>query len=128
MKTETSKISNLAVFLAAIALLMLSLLACDILNSKAKGRASNLGCESDVGLINGEPDAGVKLSVMVKNLGEAGLIRIKPEISTSEGEWNRSQKLQFNAGETKTLTYFFHEPTINATGIQCRVSLQPQAD
>jgi hypothetical protein len=132
MKAETSKQSqyrfNRAVPLVAITLLIVLLLGCRALTSKAKGKASNLGCESDVGLVNGEPDAGVTVSVTVKNVGEAGFITIRPEISTSEGEWNRSQDLHFDAGETQNLTYFFAEPTINATGIQCRVGVLPNAD
>ncbi len=112
----------------AIALLMISLAGCKTLMSKAKGKASDLNCKADVGLVKGELDAGIKLTLTVKNTGEAGYINIKPELSTSEGEWSRSQDLQFDAGETMNLTYFFDEPTIMATSIQCRVGIYPKAD
>lgn len=114
--------------LLAIPILISCLLACRTLTSKAKGQASNLKCEPDVGLVKGEMDAGVKVSVTVRNAGDAGVITIAPEVSTSEGEWNRSQDVQFTKGESKTLTYFFDEPTINATNIQCRVGVLPKAD
>jgi len=115
--------------LMVITLLSMFLIGCPRgLTSRAKGQASNLRCEHDIGFVKGEPDAGITVSVTVKNVGEAGFITIRPELSTSEGEWNRSQDLQFNAGETKTLTYFFDEPTINATSIQCRVGIFPNAD
>jgi hypothetical protein len=111
-----------------MALLVFVLFDCRATMSNARAEASNITCTSDVGLVNGELDAGVKVSVTVKNVGKAGFINIKPELSTSEGEWTRSQNLQFNAGETKTLTYFFHEPTVNASSIQCRIEVSPKAD
>jgi hypothetical protein len=114
--------------LIALGILVVVSLACRGLGSKAKGKASDLKCEAEVGIVKGEMDAGVKVSVVVKNVGDSGFITIKPEISTSEGEWTRSQDVTFTAGESKSLTYFFEEPTINATNIQCRVGVFPNAD
>lgn len=114
--------------LATIAILVIFLLGCRALTSKARGKASNLSCKADVGFVRGEMDAGVNITVVVENVAESGFINIKPELSTSEGEWNRSQDMQFGAGESKTLTYFFDEPTINAKNIQCRVAISPNAD
>ena len=70
-------------------------------------------------------DAGVKVSLTVTNVGEAGIINIRPHINTSEGEWSRSQDIQFRSGESMNLSYFFDEPTINATNIQCTVAVSP---
>ncbi|MET0622170.1 MAG: hypothetical protein ABW250_04225 [Pyrinomonadaceae bacterium] len=84
-----------------------------------------------MGVINNEPDAGIDVKVTVTNVGEAGYIKIRPELSTSEGEWSRSQNLRFNKGESKSLTYFFHEPTVNVfagSNVQCRVGVSPTAD
>jgi hypothetical protein len=111
----------------------LCLTGCDVqtnrqisaLMSNAKGVATNLIVESDVGLINGEPDYGIKFSLQVQNVGDAGPITILPSVSSSEGEWQREQKVQFAAGETRTLSYFFHEPTINASNVQGVVKLYP---
>jgi hypothetical protein len=115
--------------LLAIAILLIAILGCDKGTfSKAKGKAANLKCEADVGIVNGEPDAGVNVIVTVKNVGETGFINIKPELSTSEGEWRRSQDVHFDAGESQILTYFFDEPTINAKNIQCRIGISPNAD
>lgn len=96
--------------------------------SKAKGQWSNLDCKHDTGIVNGELDYGVTVSVTVKNVGQAGTINIKPVLSTSEGQWRRDQDLNFKAGESKTLTYFFSEPTINASNIQCRITVSPTVD
>ncbi|HYG80138.1 MAG TPA: hypothetical protein VD861_07120 [Pyrinomonadaceae bacterium] len=136
MKTGTRQPSeckfNRSTSFITVALLMISLIGCRTLLSKAKGQASNLKCDSDVGFVKGELDAGVKITVSVKNVGEAGFITIRPELSTSEGDWSRSQELHFDAGESKTLSYFFDEPTINAmrdtASVQCRVGISPQAD
>lgn len=106
----------------------LCLPACRSLTSSAKGRASNLKCEKSAGLVNGEMDAGVNITVVVTNAGEAGAITVRPEITTSEGEWSRSQELHFKKGESKTLTYFFDQPTINASNIECQVGVFPNAD
>ena len=76
-------------------------------------------------VMRNEPDAGVNLSFRIKNVGKSGVIKITPRLSTSEGEWTREQTLKFDAGESKHLTYFFHEPTINAENIECYVRASP---
>jgi hypothetical protein len=119
-----------APFVAA-AVMTMALNDCRSTLSNAKGETSDVKCEAGMGVINNEPDAGVNLKVTVTNVGEAGYIKVSPELSTSEGEWSRSQNLQFNKGESKSLTYFFHEPTVNIFGgsaIQCRVAVSPAAD
>lgn len=113
---------------------VLLLLACDpdtkreieAAMSRAAGTVSDLSASEETALVNGEPDYGVKVKFTLLNVSEAGLITITTRLSTSEGEWSRSQKLSFSAGESKLLTYFFHEPTINATNIQYSVTVSPQ--
>lgn len=93
--------------------------------SNAKGVTTNLAATSDVGLINNEPDYGIKISFQVQNVGDAGLITIQPWVSSSEGEWQREQKIQFAKGETRPFSYFFHEPTVNAANVQYGVKVYP---
>jgi hypothetical protein len=93
--------------------------------SAAKPKISGFQCEADVRFVNGEPDAGVKVTFVATNEGDAGPIELIPHISTSEGEWKRDQTLRFDAGETKSLTYFFQEPSINAENVQCGVRTIP---
>jgi hypothetical protein len=115
--------------LMAAAILLSALPGCNKgVFSKAEGKASGLTCEAGVGIVDNEPDAGVNVTITVKNVGESGFINIRPELSTSEGEWSQSQDLHFDAGETQNLTYFFAEPTINARNIQCRIGISPDAD
>ena len=115
----------------AAAVLATALSGCRQIFSNAKGKTSDIKCEPFMGVINNEPDAGINLKVTVTNVGEAGFITVSPELSTSEGEWTRSQTLQFRKGESQTLTYFFHEPTVNvfaSSAIQCRAGVSPSAD
>ncbi len=119
-----------APFLAAAAL-SLALSQCRPTFSNAKGRVSDVKCEPFMGVIDEKPDAGINVKVTLTNVGEAGFIEVTPELSTSEGEWSRSQTLRFRKGETQTLTYFFHEPTVNvfaSSNVQCRAAASPSAD
>ncbi len=95
--------------------------------SDAKGEVSNLRKKEEVKLMNNEPDYGYTVSVTVKNVGKAGVIEIKPWLTSSEGEWNRARTMEFTAGESKDLTFFFHEPTINATDIEYGVDVLPKS-
>ena len=94
-----------------------AILAAGTENSDANCEISNLTGEPDVGIINGEADAGYKISLTVKNVGKSGAIKIAPWLSSSEGEWKREQNLPFEAGASRELEFFFYEPTINATNI-----------
>jgi len=96
-----------------------------LFSSEAKGRIDSSTWEHDVQLRNGWPDAGVKTIHDVTNTGKRGMILVSVTLSCSEGEWGREQKMQFDAGETRKVEFFFHEPTINATNIQTRSRLIP---
>ncbi len=123
-----SGFTTLSSFLV-IAFLLVALSACHKGTfSKAKGKASEPACQKQVGFVKGELDAGYDVIVTIRNVGQPGFIHIRPELSTSEGEWSRSQDVHFDAGESQTLTYFFDEPTINAGNIRCRVAISPSAD
>lgn len=101
---------------------------CQSLTSQARGEMSNLRCEDTSRIVNGQFDYGFNVVFTVKNTGQLGAINVKAELSTSEGEWQREQNLNFTAGESQTLTYFFDEPTINVNNPQCKVRVFPQAN
>lgn len=103
------------------------LAGCDAMGSKAAGVLQNGSCNGDVGIINDQFDAGVSYSFDLINRGETGPLQITVKLSTSEGEWSREQTLEFAPGERRRLTYFFHEPTINATNIACSANIWPEA-
>ncbi len=94
--------------------------------SDAEGIVSDLQGQADTVFISGDPDYSIAVSFRVKNVGKAGIIKISPWLSTSEGEWSRVQNMTFSRGETKILKYSFHEPTINATNIQYGVKVHPR--
>lgn len=99
--------------------------AIDAALSEAKGQVQNLQASNDSRIINDEFDYGWTVSFSIKNVGKAGIIMVSPWISCSEGEWSLFQKVSFAAGETKSFTYFFHEPTINASNGQYGVKVNP---
>ena len=127
MKENYSK-SGWSGFLLVIVILVGVSAGCKELLSNAKGKIVQQSCESDAGVVNGEMDYGVTVKLRVKNVGEAGTLKITAAISSSEGEWKKNQTLTFRAGEEKSLTYFFHEPTINVRNVECQLGVSPDAD
>jgi hypothetical protein len=89
------------------------------------GQVSNIKVEEEPELVNGQMDWGAKVSFTVTNFGVAGTIHVSVHLTCSEGEWTREQDLIFRPKETMSLTYFFQEPTINATNIQAHVVVNP---
>jgi Domain of unknown function (DUF4190) len=91
------------------------------------GEVLNIHAEPETKLIEGDFDYGFTVTVIVRNKSkERSTLTVKPWLSCSEGEWHRSQELVFDGEETKRLTYFFHEPTINATNIQYGAGVDPE--
>ncbi|MCA1620939.1 MAG: hypothetical protein LC795_16855 [Acidobacteria bacterium] len=126
--TRTHPLSACAAPFLAAAVLMLAPDNCGPVFSAAKGKTSNMTWAKTTRIVNGEFDAGLEVKVTVTNVGEEGFLYIRSECTTSEGEWSRKQDLLFDKGETRALTYFLHEPTINAENIECRVGVRPKAD
>lgn len=104
---------------------MIFLSGCDVITSEAVPQFSNFQCNSDFRIVNEEPDAGWTASFTITNVGKPGNINIMPKLSTSEGEWVRDQTLYFGAGESRNLSYFFSEPTINAENPSCYANTIP---
>lgn len=121
----TKPIKHLLSFSLLFLFVFLAIGSDESTTSKANGQVSNFEVTADFGVINDEPDAGYSISFTVKNVGENGVIKIIPKLSCSEGEWTREQTLTLNAGESRDLTYFFHEPTINSTNVQGTVNVNP---
>lgn len=93
--------------------------------NEAVGHIVEVHQVADVGLINGEPDAGVRVKTTIRNEGKEGFLRVKARLSSSEGEWTREQKLHFDSGESKDLAWFFSEPSVNASNVQSWVEVSP---
>ncbi len=93
--------------------------------SNAKGVPSDFKIFNDAGVINNQLDAGYTISFTVKNTGQEGVITINAKLSCSEGEWTRSQTVNFKPNESNNFSYFFHEPTINATNVHGSVNVIP---
>jgi hypothetical protein len=95
-------------------------------SNKAKGQLyGSVRCMGETRFINGELNYGISATVTVMNTGQTGFIKVIVYLKTSEGEWVRCEELPFSAGEYKTLTYFFPEPTHNTSDIHCRVAVFP---
>lgn len=124
-KTTAQRILSALLTLAVFSTTLV-FMGCPPLFSDAKGKVLSVTAEHDMGLVNGEADYGFTVTLVIKNVGGTGEIRITPGLSCSEGEWDRTQTLQFRAQETKRLTYFFHEPTVNASNCHYGASVWPK--
>lgn len=113
--------------LVAFALLSTILFTGCPLLSDAKGKIMSKSVKDDVRIVNSELDYGITINVVIKNVGKDGTIRVNPALSCSDGEWERTQNLHFKAQETKSLTYFFPEPTINASNCYYGIGVMPKA-
>ena len=94
--------------------------------ARPKGVVSNVTRQEHPEVINGAMDWGSQVDFDLRNAGDKGLVHVVVTLSCSEGEWNRTQDILMEAGELRHLTYFFQEPTINATNYQGRVNVEPQ--
>lgn len=122
----TCTVKNLITLIGLVFFILISLGSTETLTSEAIGDLSHLKVEPSTDIINGEFDAGYLITFVVTNRGKTGPIKIRPSLSSSEGEWSRSQTINFNRGESKRFSYFFHEPSISATNIYESVRLTPR--
>ena len=86
---------------------------------------SNIAHNEHPEVISGDLDWGSEVNFDVVNQGERGMVHVTVTLSSSEGQWVRSQDLLFEAGQVRHLTYFFQEPTINVTNLQALVRVDP---
>ena len=109
----------------AFAIVLFSVVVLGGCEKRPRGSVSNITRQEHPELINGQMDWGSEVGFDLKNEGERGMIHITVTVSCSEGRWVRSQDLLLEAGQFRHLTYFFHEPTINATNFQALVRVDP---
>jgi hypothetical protein len=88
---------------------------------KPKPEISEMVLKEGSGFFNGEIDFGYTVSFTVRNRGRSGFVRVIPTLSSSEGEWTRGQSILLEPEKPEKLTFFFHEPTINATNVRARI-------
>lgn len=81
--------------------------------------------DPDSFLVENEADYGYTVSARIQNLGDAGNLTISAVLSSSEGEWTRTQTISLAAKDTRDLKFGFHEPTINSTNVVYSVSCKP---
>lgn len=86
-------------------------------------RENSLTTTGETRIIDGEFDYGCAVSFVVENHGEDGIINLWVRVTSSEGEWERTQAVPFKKNEAKRLSYFFEEPSISATNMHSRVTI-----
>ncbi|MCD9186021.1 MAG: hypothetical protein LUM44_06290 [Pyrinomonadaceae bacterium] len=96
--------------------------------SAARGRVVKSKCSHGVAMINEQLDAGINIELTIQNEGKAGFIKVKPTLSSSEGNFSRNQDVYFKENERKDLSFLIHEVTINATNLQCFGTVSPEAE
>jgi hypothetical protein len=89
------------------------------------GVVSNVTHQEHPEMIDGTLDWGSEVGFDLTNQAVRGTIHVTVTLSTSEGQWMRTQDLLVDQGQTMHLTYFFQEPTINASNYQPVVSATP---
>ena len=92
--------------------------------SQANCQLGTISVKEDITFREG-PDAGYLVTFPIRNTGQDGLISLTVRLSTSEGTFTREQQLSLGANVSRDLSYAFHEPTINVTNVQARVSCTP---
>lgn len=75
----------------------------------------------DTWLVDDRFDYGARVTFDVTNIGAPGIIEVTVTLTSSEGEWKRSQKVFFDKGETKKLAQNFLEITLATRDIQYRI-------
>lgn len=75
----------------------------------------------DVFIINGEADAGVRVTALIKKLKSDGKVVVTAELSSSEGTWTRSTSGELRRDEQRSADVLFPEPTIAATNLRYNV-------
>ena len=77
--------------------------------------------EPDTFLVNGDADFGYWVKATLTNAGPNGDVSIQATLTTSEGEWWRSQRMFLRQDQPMPVSFSFPEPTINATNVQGKI-------
>jgi hypothetical protein len=111
-------------FLSGVILLS-AVFSIQCIRNGSKGKIVSSSCSPRIGVINGQPDAGINVEMSIKNEGKAGIIEIQATLNSSEGKFSRTQKLYFKENEVKDLKFLIHEITINADNLECWGDVSP---
>lgn len=110
-------------------LIAISSTACEVAEvvfSQAEGVVANVKLENDLTADGqGNPDYAVTVYCDVKNVGDEGKLLVTYRVTSSEGDWTKEDDLYFRAGETRSLTKLFPEPSIRASNIRAYVKVYP---
>jgi len=68
--------------------------------------------------IEGEPDAGYRVTLIVQNDGRAGEILIEVSLFCTEGTFKRKDQVTLQGGEAEQFIFDFPEPTQEAQNIK----------
>lgn len=91
------------------------------ISSSAKCEVVADSAYEDAFIIDNQSDYGYTVKAKLKNSGEDGEVSVVVNLYTSEGDFQRKQKVQLKSGETRILFYQFSEPSINATNTRYKV-------
>jgi hypothetical protein len=96
-----------------------------ILGSLMPGaKIENLHLTGDTRVINGEFDYGEIVSFDLRSVSsDPKDITVEIRLSCSEGEWTRTQKVHLEPHETRNVSVFFQEPTVDATNTKTHVEI-----
>ncbi|MCQ1835167.1 zinc ribbon domain-containing protein [Neorhizobium galegae] len=78
--------------------------------------------EPDLFLTDGEADAGVKVTALVRKLNRDGEITVSIRLSTSEGDWVKATTGVMKTNEQRNAILQFPEPTVNAQNIRAEAT------
>jgi zinc ribbon protein len=92
-------------------------------------KIENLSMSGDTRVINNEFDWGENVSFDVRSVSsDPKDVTVEVRLLCSEGEWTRMQKVHLGPNETRRVSVFFQEPTIDATNLRSQVKVvkEPQ--
>ena len=117
LKAKLKKYGSWA-FWVIVSLIVIGRIANDnengrIANEKPACELSSLRAGGKMLVTNGEADFGIEGRGTVKNLGGRGDFKVQGRLATSEGTFQRVQRLLFDKEETRELVFDFPEPTLN---------------
>lgn len=126
-REKQSKLVSSMAWIVGIAVVVLVLALNDRLRSKlgtVLGRlssAANCAVEQthsspSTFVVNGSPDFGYVVRGTLANTGQAGDIEVSATLQTPEGDFKRSEHMHLAAGEKRTISFDFHEPTVASAG------------
>jgi hypothetical protein len=84
----------------------------------------NVGVKDEIFLINGDLDAGFKVTGTVQNGGDRGLFEVAATLSCSEGEYTKKRTLLLEQNQNDVVAFDFPEPTANATNAKAIIRVR----